>query len=110
MPTSDDGRSQAGWEREAVQLLAGVVDLGLEQAEGALRRVRGLLGRSDLHELVGYGHEDLKARGELALNRFAPAAESHMEALARHAAAARAGAAESGAADAGAPEPGAPDA
>lgn len=102
MSSSDDGRSRAGWEREAVQLLAGVIDLGLEQAEGALRRVRGLLGRSDLHALVGDGHEDLKARGELALNRYAPATESHLEALARRAAATRAGAADAGSPDAGA--------
>lgn len=100
MSSSDDGRSQAGWEREAVQLLAGVIDLGLEQAEGVLRRVRGLLGRSDLHSLVEDGHGDLKARGELMLNRFAPATESHLEALARHAAATRAGAPVAGATDA----------
>lgn len=91
MAAPDDRGTRGGWEREAVQLLAGVVDLGLEQAEGALRLVRGLLGRSDLHELAADGHEDLMARGELALRRYAPSAESHMEALARHAAAARTG-------------------
>ena len=98
MAAADEGR-RAGWERGAVLLLAGVVDLGLEQAEGALRRVRGLLGRSDLRELAEDGHEDLMARGELALRRCAPSGESHLEALARHAAA-RAAAAGTGSADA----------
>lgn len=68
---------------DAVQLLAGAVDVGLEQAEGLLRRLRGLLGRSDLLDLVADGHEDLRARGEIALQRIAPTSESHLEALAR---------------------------
>ncbi|GAA1152421.1 hypothetical protein F4556_004106 [Kitasatospora gansuensis] len=74
---------------DAVQLLAGVVDLGLEQAEGLLRRARGVLGRADLHEVVADGQEELRVRGELLLGRLAPASESHMEAVARRVAAAR---------------------
>jgi hypothetical protein len=73
----------------AVQLLAGVVDVGLEQAEGLLRRMRGVLGRSDLQEVAADGQEELRARGELALGRLAPVSESHMEAVARRAAASR---------------------
>lgn len=68
---------------------AGAVDLGLEQAEGLLRRMRGLLGRSDLPGLAADGQEELRARGELLLGRFAPASESHLEAVARRAAAVR---------------------
>ena len=92
MSSPNDGSTRVEWEREGIQLLAGVIDLGLEQVEGALHWLRGLLGRSDLGALAGDGHEDLRARGELALRRCAPSAESHFEALARHAAATRAGA------------------
>ncbi|GAA2992489.1 hypothetical protein GCM10020229_01260 [Kitasatospora albolonga] len=74
---------------EAVQLLAGVVDLGLEQAEGLLRRLRGTLGRSDLDALLTDGQEDLRARGELLLGRLATGSEPHMEAVARRSAAYR---------------------
>lgn len=83
--SESDGSKHAGWERDAVSLLAGAVDLGLEQAEGVLRRIRGVLGRSDLKDFVADGHRDLKARGELALGRYVPSVESHMEALARQA-------------------------
>ncbi|MGW5677409.1 hypothetical protein ACWEV4_20395 [Streptomyces sp. NPDC003860] len=48
---------------EAVMAVAGAVDLVLEQAEGALRRVRALLSRSDLLDLAGDVREDLVARG-----------------------------------------------
>jgi hypothetical protein len=71
---------------DAVTLLAGAIDLGLEQAENALRRVRDVLRRADLPDLVQGGGQDLRARGELALGRFAPPSEPHMEALARRAA------------------------
>lgn len=84
---NEGGRPARG--TDAVQVLAGVVDLGLEQAEGLLRRVRGVLGRSDLLEVAVDGQEELRARGELLLNRLVPASESHLEAVARHAAASR---------------------
>lgn len=48
---------------EAVLAVAGAVDLVLEQAEGALRRVRALLSRSDLLDLAGDVRDDLVARG-----------------------------------------------
>ncbi|GAA2247788.1 hypothetical protein GCM10010232_38810 [Streptomyces amakusaensis] len=97
---------QVGGRRadEAVLLAAGVADLVLEQAESALRRVRGLLGRSDLSELAADARRDLLARGRnsgLDTSAFAPQ-EAHLELLARRAKArvrgedARAGDAEPG--------------
>ncbi|GAA2239597.1 hypothetical protein GCM10010430_21130 [Kitasatospora cystarginea] len=88
---SAQGSAGAGADRgkEAVQLLAGVIDVGLEQAEGLLRRMRGVLGRSDLREVAADGQEELRARGELLLGRLAPATESHLEGVARRAAASR---------------------
>ncbi|MDH6108036.1 hypothetical protein P3T36_007652 [Kitasatospora sp. MAP12-15] len=89
MPAQDASGVRADRGSDAVRILAGVVDLGLEQAEGLLRLTRGVLGRSDLREVVADGQEDLRARGELLLGRLAPATESHLEAVARRAAAAR---------------------
>ncbi|QMU69669.1 hypothetical protein [Streptacidiphilus sp. P02-A3a] len=86
--SSQDGTGTGGGlGRDAVQLLAGIVDLGLEQAEAALRQVRGLLGRSDLRELAEDGHQELRTRGGLLLDRITPTSESHLEALARRSAA-----------------------
>jgi hypothetical protein len=78
-------RPPAGGGREALRLLLGVVDAGLEQAEHAVRAARGLFGRSDLSELAAAVRADLGARGEVVLGRVAPPAESHMETLARRA-------------------------
>ncbi|MDH6139894.1 MULTISPECIES: hypothetical protein [Kitasatospora] len=89
MSADESAGTRAERGTEAVQLLAGVIDVGLEQAEGLLRRMRGLLGRSDLHEVAADGQEELRARGELLLGRLAPASESHLEAVARRAAASR---------------------
>jgi hypothetical protein len=83
------GRSAAGAGREALRLLLGVADVGLEQAERAIHGARGLLGRSDLGELAAEVRGDLAARGDALLGRVAPPTESHMEALARLAQAAR---------------------
>lgn len=85
------GRSAAGGGREAVRLLLGLVDIGLEGAEHAVHAARGLLGRSDLGELAGELRADLGARGDALLGRVSAPAESHMEALARIAQAERAG-------------------
>jgi hypothetical protein len=86
--SSQDGAGSGGGRgRDAVQLLAGVVDLGLEQAEGALRQLRGLLGRADLWELAEDGHRELRARGGLLLDRITPTSESHLETVARRSAA-----------------------
>ncbi|QKW10520.1 hypothetical protein HUT18_32980 [Streptomyces sp. NA04227] len=89
--TNGSGDPRRGQAEEAVQIVAGLVDLGLEQAEGLIRRMRGVLGRSDLDVITADGREDLRARGELALKRHAPTAESHMETLARQVAARRSG-------------------
>ncbi|MBS2537605.1 hypothetical protein KGQ20_33125 [Catenulispora sp. NF23] len=75
--------------RDAVRLLAGIADLGLEAAEEAVRRARGVLGRSDLPEMAGDLHREVKAHGDVVLDRVAPPARAHMEALARRAEAAR---------------------
>lgn len=66
-----------------MRLLAGLADVGLEQAEGLLRRARGALGRADYPDLAADARDDLLARGEVVLARFAPAREAHMESLAR---------------------------
>ena len=87
-------RSAASGGREAIRLLLGLVDVGLEQAEHAVQAARGLLGRSDLGELASDVRADLGARGDAVLGRVAPPAESHMETLARRARAAAADAAE----------------
>ncbi|WP_328315673.1 polyprenyl synthetase [Streptomyces sp. NBC_00388] len=85
---SDDGSGSKGSDRgaDAAYLVAGVVDLALSGAASALRGVRGLLGRSDLAELAQDGEEDLKARGRLAVERYAAVPEPHLELLARRAA------------------------
>lgn len=75
--------------RDAARLVAGLADLGLEAAEGALRRARAVLGRSDLPEMACDLHREVKAHGDVVLDRVAPPAEAHMEALARRVAAAR---------------------
>ncbi|MEZ0116011.1 hypothetical protein ABH920_010053 [Catenulispora sp. EB89] len=75
--------------RDAMRLLAGLADLGLEAAEGAVRRARGVLARSDLPEMASDLHREVKAHGDVVLDRVAPPAQAHMEALARRAAAAR---------------------
>ena len=75
--------------RDAVRLVAGLADLGLEAAEGALRRARSVLGRSDLPEMASDLHREVKAHGDVVLDRVAPPAEAHMEALARRSAAGR---------------------
>jgi hypothetical protein len=86
---SGGGRTAAGAGREALRLLLGVADVGLEQAERAIHVARGLLGRSDLGELASDVRGDLAARGDALLGRVAPPAEAHMETLARVAQAAR---------------------
>lgn len=75
--------------RDAARLLAGLADLGLEAAEGALRRARAVLARSDLPEMASDLHREVKAHGDVVLDRVAPPAQAHMEALARRAATTR---------------------
>ncbi|MFL6113567.1 MAG: polyprenyl synthetase [Catenulispora sp.] len=89
--TGGGGRTGAGRVgRDVITVLAGIADLGLETAESLLGRARGLLGRSDLPDLAVDVRDDLRARGDVVLGRFTPAAEPHLEALARRANAARA--------------------
>ncbi|XVQ86608.1 hypothetical protein ACQP2K_04055 [Microbispora siamensis] len=61
---------------EVLHLVAGAADLVAERLRGAARLLPGLT------EV----REELRARGELALKRAAPASEAHMEILARRAA------------------------
>ncbi|WDZ89579.1 hypothetical protein [Nocardiopsis sp. HUAS JQ3] len=86
-----DDEAGADRAREPLLVAAGVADLAWSGIGAALRGARSLLSRSDLAELVRDGRRDLRERGELALRRYAPTAESHMELLARRAAASRPG-------------------
>jgi hypothetical protein len=71
---------------EPLLVAAGVADLAYSGLGAALRGARSVLGRSDLDELARDGLRELRQRGELALRRYAPMADSHMELLARRAA------------------------
>lgn len=73
--------------QEIVRLVAGLADLGLEQAENAAHAARALIGRSDLRELAGDCRSDLSARGAALIGRFGPPPQAHMETLAQRAAA-----------------------
>lgn len=73
----------------AVLLAVGAADLAVEALGSALRGVRGLLLRSDLGELAEQGQQDMRARGQLVLDRYAAVPDPPLEVLARHAAARR---------------------
>ncbi|MGW5879028.1 hypothetical protein ACWFMI_21015 [Nocardiopsis terrae] len=81
--TGDDVR--ADHVGEPVLIAAGVADLAFSGIGAALRRARALLVRSDLVELSQDGREELRQRGRLALQRYVPVPESHLELLARRA-------------------------
>jgi hypothetical protein len=87
MVTEDSDSAGDGRDLEAVLVMAGVADLALTGIGAALRGVQGLLRRSDLAELAQDGQEEMKARGRLALQRYACVSDSHMELLARRVAA-----------------------
>ncbi|WP_040702084.1 hypothetical protein [Nocardiopsis ganjiahuensis] len=70
---------------EPVLIAAGVADLAFSGIGAALRQARTLMVRSDLVELSQDGREELRQRGRLALQRYVPAPESHLELLARRA-------------------------
>jgi hypothetical protein len=75
---------------EALHTMVGVADIVLNRVESTARQMRAVLAgvrRSDLADLIREGHDDLKARGRLALGRHS--SESHLEVLARRAAAGR---------------------
>lgn len=80
-----------GRENEALLLAAGPADAALGGVESLVRRARGLTSRSDLAEPAQDGRDEMRARGKLALQRFGPGPEPHMELLARRALAARSG-------------------
>ncbi|MFB8027836.1 polyprenyl synthetase [Streptomyces sp. NPDC056465] len=82
--TKDAGRS-AGPEGQVVLLAAGLADLAASTVGSVLGTVRGLLRRSDGAELAAEAQHDLKARGRLALDRYADVPPAHLEILAREA-------------------------
>lgn len=84
--TQDAGR-RGGLDGQAVLLVAGLADLAATTLGSALSTVAGLLHRSDTSELAAQAEHDLRARGRLALDRYATAPPAHLEVLARHAAA-----------------------
>jgi len=81
----DQQRKGESGDRSAttVHVLAGVADLAVSQLARGVRRIGALVGRSDLKEFVRDGHEELRARGELAVNRYSAAPDPHLETLAK---------------------------
>ncbi|PXX62164.1 hypothetical protein DFR70_10731 [Nocardia tenerifensis] len=68
----------------------GLADSALSRLGPVLDRVRGLLRRSDATSLAGAAGADLKARGRLALDRYATVPPAHLEILAQRVLARRA--------------------
>lgn len=83
MSPTNTGMPDLGRGKDVVRLAAGLADVGLEQAEGLLRRVRGVLSRRDHADLAADAHADLLARGDVVLGRLGSGSEAHMETLAR---------------------------
>jgi hypothetical protein len=75
---------------DAVLLAAGLTELALSRVGPMVGRIRRLLRRSDLRAMAGEADTDLKARGRLALDRYATVPPAHLEILAQRAAARRA--------------------
>ncbi|MEV4236198.1 MULTISPECIES: hypothetical protein [unclassified Nocardia] len=75
---------------DAVLLAAGLAELTLSRIGPMVGRMWGLLRRSDLVALAGAADADLKARGRLALDRYATIPPAHLEILAQRVAARRA--------------------
>ncbi|MEU8618971.1 polyprenyl synthetase [Streptomyces sp. NPDC048623] len=71
-------------DEQAVLLVAGLADLAVSTLGSALGTVRGLLRRSDTTQLVEDAEQDLRARGRLALDRYATVPPAHLEVLAQH--------------------------
>jgi hypothetical protein len=76
----------AGPLEDVVQTVAGLADLAFCQVKRIVSPVSDLVQRSDLRDLTRDGHDDLRARGSLALKRYASAPQPHLDALARAAA------------------------
>jgi hypothetical protein len=68
---------------QAVLLVAGLADLAVSALGSVTGTVRGLLRRSDVAELAADAERDVKARGQLALDRYAAVPPAHLEVLAR---------------------------
>ncbi|MEV4685723.1 polyprenyl synthetase [Streptomyces kurssanovii] len=83
------GHERGQETNDVVLLAAGVADLAVSTVSGALSAFRGLLRRADVAELADEGRQDIKARGRLALDRYAATSPPHMELLARHVTAVR---------------------
>lgn len=83
MAQPDGAGTYFGRGSNVARLAAGLADLGLEQAEGLLRRARSVLGRNDYADLAADAHTELLARGDVLLARFGSGTGAHMEALAR---------------------------
>ncbi|MFE6352971.1 polyprenyl synthetase [Streptomyces rochei] len=79
-----------GPDDQAVLLAAGLADLAVSTLGTAVGAVRGLLRRSDTGDLVREAEQDLRARGRLALDRYANVPPAHLEVLARQVRARRA--------------------
>ncbi|MCX2180488.1 polyprenyl synthetase [Streptomyces sp. SKN60] len=75
---------ESGRDEQAVLLVAGLADLAASTLGSALGTVRGLLRRSDTAQLVEDAEQDLRARGRLALDRYAAVPPAHLEVLAQH--------------------------
>ncbi|HET6857820.1 MAG TPA: polyprenyl synthetase [Streptomyces sp.] len=80
--TPHDGRAP-GLAGDSVALVAGLADLAVSGLSSALGGVTGLLRRTDLGDLLAEGQEETKARGRLALDRYAALPPAHLEVLAR---------------------------
>lgn len=80
MATTDGDAAKR--DNEALVVAAGVLDLALGGIRAALRGATGLLRRSDLATLAQDGHEELRSRGRLALDRHGGPPPSHLEVLA----------------------------
>lgn len=80
--TRESGAAQAA--DGAVLLVAGLADLAASTLGSALGTVRGLLRRSDTAHLVEEAEHELRARGRLALDRYATVPPAHLEVLAQH--------------------------
>lgn len=86
-----DGGRRDGLDERAVLLAAGLTDLAVSTLGTAWGTVRGLLRRSDATELAADAERDLRARGRLALDRYAAVPPAHLEVLAQHVLARQAG-------------------
>ncbi|MEU5160540.1 polyprenyl synthetase [Streptomyces sp. NPDC020875] len=88
MSSSPDADRDRRLDEQAVLVAAGLADLALSTAGTvvgtAVDTVRGLLRRSDTADLLEDAGHDLRARGRIAIDRYASRPPAHLEVLARH--------------------------